>query len=188
MKHRADRPARMAHDPTYLMKISCRTRTLNLALLTLPLLVACGTPSVYPDEAFSKQSPYFQKFRQGEVQACEAAQHALLSQGYRIERAEAQNVRAKKDFQPDDDVNVTIDFDVVCKPSSSGSTVFVNAVETTYELKKTSGAASLNVSGGGIALPWGKSTDALVKVAGKTVEDEKFYKRFFDLLASYLPR
>lgn len=168
------------------MKTLCRTLKLSTTLLTLALLAACGTPSVYPDEAFSKESPYFQKFRQGETQACEAAQHALLSQGYRIERAEAQNVRAKKDFQPDDDINVTIDFDVVCKPSGSGATVFVNAVETTYELKKTSSAASLSVSGGGIALPWGKSTDALVKVAGKTIEDEKFYKRFFDLLTTYL--
>ena len=168
------------------MRIIFRTLKLSTTLLTLNLLAACGTPSVYTDEAFSKASPYFKQFRQSGAQACEAAQHALLSQGYRIERAEAQNVRAKKDFQPDDEVNVTIDFDVVCKPSGSGATVFVNAVETTYELKKTSNAASLSVAGGGIAMPWGKSTDALVKVAGKTIEDDKFYKRFFDLLTTYL--
>lgn len=185
MKRRTTVPARTAQDQ-HTMKTLCRTLKRTTTLLTLALLAACGTPSVYQDEAFSKASPYFKQFRQGEAQACEAAQHALLSQGYRIERAEAQSVRAKKDFQPDDEVNVTIDFDVVCKASGSGATVFVNAVETTYELKKTSSAASLSVSGGGIALPWGKSTDALVKVAGKTIEDEKFYKRFFDLLTTYL--
>ncbi|PHM20113.1 MAG: hypothetical protein CK604_08165 [Curvibacter sp. PD_MW3] len=185
MKRRTKVLTRTAQDQ-HTMRIICRTLKLITALLTLALLAACGTPSVYPDEAFSKESPYFKQFRQSEVQACEAAQHALLSQGYRIERAEAQNVRAKKDFQPDDEVNVTIDFDVVCKPSSSGATVFVNAVETTYELKKTSSAASLSVPGGGIAMPWSKSTDALVKVAGKTIEDQKFYKRFFDLLTTYL--
>jgi len=168
------------------MKTVRHSLTQIFLLITTTLLAACGTPSVYPDEAFSKESPYFKQFRQSEVQACEAAQHALLSQGYRIERAETQNVRAKKDFQPDDEVNVTIDFDVVCKPSGSGATVFVNAVETTYELKKTSSAASLSVPGGGIAMPWSKSTDALVKVAGKTIEDQKFYKRFFDLLTNYL--
>jgi len=168
------------------MKTTHRTLRLITTIGTLSLLVACGTPSVYSDEAFSKESPYFKQFRQSEAQACEAAQHALLSQGYRIERAEAQNVRAKKDFQPDDEVNVTIDFDVVCKPSGSGATVFVNAVETTYELKKTSSPTSLSVPGASIAMPWSKSTDALVKVAGKTIEDEKFYKRFFDLLATYL--
>lgn len=185
MKRRTKVPARTAQDQ-HTMKTLCRTLKRTTILLTLALLAACGTPSVYTDEAFSKESPYFKQFRQSEAQACEAAQHALLSQGYRIERAEAQNVRAKKDFQPDDEINVTIDFDVVCKPSGSGATVFVNAVETTYELKKTSNAASLSVSGGGIALPWGKSTDALVKVAGKTIEDDKFYKRFFDLLTTYL--
>lgn len=185
MKAGAQVPAQTAQEqPT--MKTLHRRLKLTTALLTLALLAACGTPSVYQDEAFSKTSPYLKDFRQGEAQACDAAQRALLSQGYRIEWAEGHNVRAKKDFQPDEDINVTIDFDVVCKPSGSGSTVFVNAVETTYELKKTSGAASLSVSGGGIALPWGKSTDALVKVAGKTIEDEKFYKRFFDLLTTYL--
>lgn len=185
MKRRTKVPARTAQDQ-HTMKTLCRTLKRTTTLLTLALLAACGTPSVYTDEAFSKESPYFKQFRQSEVQACEAAQHALLSQGYRIERFEAQNVRAKKDFQPDDEVNVTIDFDVVCKPSGSGATVFVNAVETTYELKKTSSPTSLSLPGASIAMPWSKSTDALVKVAGKTIEDERFYKRFFDLLATYL--
>lgn len=185
MKRRTKVPARTAQDQ-HTMKTLCRSLKLSITLLTLALLAACGTPSVYTEEAFSKESPYFKQFRQSEVQACEAAQHALLSQGYRIERFEAQNVRAKKDFQPDDEVNVTIDFDVVCKPSGSGATVFVNAVETTYELKKTSSPTSLSLPGASIAMPWSKSTDALVKVAGKTIEDERFYKRFFDLLATYL--
>lgn len=185
MKRRTKVPARTAQDQ-HTMKTLCRSFKRTTTLLTLALLAACGTPSVYQDEAFSKASPYFKQFRQNETQACEAAQHALLSQGYRIERFEAQNVRAKKDFQPDDEVNVTIDFDVVCKPSGSGATVFVNAVETTYELKKTSSPTSLSLPGASIAMPWSKSTDALVKVAGKTIEDERFYKRFFDLLATYL--
>lgn len=169
------------------MKITCRTFKLNAAIWTLALLGACGTSGVYQEETFSKESPYHKNFQQSDRQACEAAQRALLSQGYRIERAEALNVRAKKDFQPDDDVNVTIDFDVACKASGNGSTVFVNAVQTTYELKKTPGATSLSVPGAGsIAMPWSKSSDSLVKVAGETIADEKFYKRFFDLLATYL--
>lgn len=170
------------------MKPTYRTLKVNAAILTLALLAACGTSSVYKEETFSKETPYLKNFPKSASQACEAARFALLSQGYRIEFGDDLNLRAKKDFQPDDDINATIDFDVTCKATGSGSTVFVNAVETTYELKKTSGAASLSVSGGGIALPWGKSTDALVKVAGKTIEDEKFYKRFFDLLATFLAK
>jgi hypothetical protein len=155
-------------------------------VLSATLLAACSTPSVYQDEKFTQQTPYFRHVAQGEVEACEAAQRTLLSQGYRLELVYVQNVRAIKDFQPDDDNYVTIDISVVCMPNKGGATVYANAVETTYELRKTSGAASLSVPGGGIAMPWGKSTDTLVKVAGKTVADEQFYKRFFDLLATQL--
>lgn len=170
------------------MKTICRILKLEVAILSMALLAACGTSSVYKEESFSKETPYLKNFQQSAAQVCEAARFALLSQGYRIENGDDLSVRGKKDFQPDKDINATIDFDVTCKATASGSTAFVNAVETTYELKKTSSAASLSVSGGGIALPWGKSTDALVKVAGKTIEDEKFYKRFFDLLAAYLAK
>ena len=83
--------------------------------------------------------------------------------------------------------NVTIDFDITCKAVGTGSTVFANAVETSYKLKKVSGGASLNVAGaGGFALPWSKSADSLVKVSGNTISDEKFYKRFFELMSGYL--
>ena len=150
------------------------------------LCTACGTAVVYKDEAFKKESPFQRGFHESDRRACEAAQRALLSQGYRIERFDAVSVRAQKDFQPDDEVNNTIDFDVTCKVSGAGSTVFANAVETSYKLKKASGAASLSVAGGGIALPWSKSADSLVKVSGMTIADEKFYRRFFDLVTDYL--
>jgi len=157
-------------------------------VLSVALLAACSTPTVHQNEKFAQQSPYFRHYGQTESAACVAARRALLSQGYRIDMTMDLNLKAHKDFQPDTDVNVVIDFDVTCiaKPDGSGSTVYVNAEESTYNLKKTSGAASLSVPGGGIAMPWGKTTDQLVKVAGKTIVDEQFYKRFFDLLASQL--
>ena len=151
------------------------------------LLAACGSGAVYKEEAFSKDSPFQRNFQQSDQRACDAAQRALLSQGYRIERAEAGTVRARKDFQPEEEVNVTIDFDITCKAVGTGSTVFANAVETSYKLKKVSGGASLNVAGaGGFALPWSKSADSLAKVSGNTISDEKFYKRFFELMSGYL--
>lgn len=157
-------------------------------VLSAALLAACSSPSVHQHEKFAQQSPYFRSYPQSESKACDAARRALLSQGYRIDAAMELNLRAHKDFQPEDDVNVVIDFDVTCiaKPDGSGATVYANAEESTYNLKKTSGAASLSVPGGGIAMPWGKTTDQLVKVAGKTVADEQFYKRFFDLLTTQL--
>lgn len=170
------------------MKTTNRILKLNLTLLTVALLAACGTPTVHQNEKFAQQSPYFRHYGQAESVACVAARRALLSQGYRIDMTMDLNLKAHKDFQPDTDVNVVIDFDVTCiaKPDGSGSTVYVNAEESTYNLKKTSGAASLSVPGGGIAMPWGKTTDQLIKVAGKTIVDEQFYKRFFDLLTTHL--
>ena len=151
------------------------------------MLGACGISNVYREEAFSKESPYQRHFLRGETQVCDAAQRTLLSQGYRIEQASELNVRAKKDFQPDDEVNITIDVDVTCHADGSGSTAYANAVQTTYELKKTAGGASLSVPGAGsISMPWSKTTDTLVKVAGETISDETFYRRFFNLLSDIL--
>ena len=154
--------------------------------LSAMLLAACGTPSVHQHEKFAQQSPHFRSYPQADTVTCDAARRALLSQGYRIDAAAELNLKAHKDFQPNEDVNVVIDFDVTCvaKPDGRGATVYVNAEESTYNLKKISGAASLSVPGGGIAMPWGKTNDQLVKVAGKTIADEGFYKRFFDLLAT----
>jgi hypothetical protein len=168
------------------MKFTSELIRLTAITPVLFLCAACGTGAVYKDEAFKKESPFHRDFQRSDQQACEAAQRALLSQGYRIERSGASSVRAQKDFQPDDEVNTTIDIDVTCKASGSGSTVFANAIETSYKLKKSSNGASLNVGGSGISMPWSKSADSLVKVSGITVTDEKFYKRFFDLLGGYL--
>ncbi|MBU0588089.1 MAG: DUF2242 domain-containing protein [Gammaproteobacteria bacterium] len=170
-----------------ILTMARRPLGLALAVALLGLLAACGTSDVYRKEAFSKESPYQRHFLRDETQVCDAAQRTLLSQGYRIEQVSALNVKARKDFQPDDEVNITIDMDVTCHANSSGSTAYVNAVQTTYELKKTAGGASLSVPGAGsISMPWSKTTDTLVKVAGETISDEAFYKRFFDLLSDIL--
>lgn len=160
---------------------------LFLLVLLVNTLVACGGPSVYRDESFNHEAPYQRKYVARALEVCNAGQLALLSQGYRLERAEYGEVKARKDFQPDDEINVTIDFDVVCKDFETGSIVFANAVETTFHLKKTTGSTSLSVpAAGSFSLPWSKSADSLVKVAGRTIADQQFYKRFFDLMGSYL--
>lgn len=160
---------------------------LAFAACAIAALVGCGSSPVYKEEAFSQESPYQLITTQGPQQACEAAQFALLSQGYRIERAEGLTMHFQKHFQPDEDTNATIDFFISCKPRDSGATVFANAVETTYELKKTAGSTGFSVAGAGsITMPWSKGADSLVKVAGITIADNRFYQRFFDLLGTYL--
>ena len=148
----------------------------------------CGGPEVYRDEAFKHDSPFQRSYRNSPDSACRAAELALLSQGYVVDASDATALKARKDFQPDKEINAVIEFNVTCRPSAAGSLVFANAVETRNEVKKSSSSTSLSLpSAGSISLPWGKSAEALVKLAAKTVSDKDFYARFFALLQSYLP-
>src|SRR5574343_1188536 len=90
------------------------SRWLHGAVLSAVVLAltACGSPhGVHVEEGFEAESPYFRRVSYGPVQACDAVQEALLSQGYRIEPQSDVHLRARKDFQPDDEHNVTIDFE-----------------------------------------------------------------------------
>ncbi len=158
------------------------------AVLAVLIVDGCGGPSVHGDETFARDSQYQRLFAVSAEDACEAAQRALLNQGYRVEKFDGLAVRARKDFQPEEEVNVMIDFDVTCKSAGFEAQMFVNATETTNKLRKTAGATSVSVPGAGsISMPWSKSADSLVKVAGTTISDPAFYRRFFDLVATYLP-
>jgi hypothetical protein len=159
-----------------------------LAVLLLALCAACGSRPIYEDEEFKKDSPYQRTYAVGELEACDAAQRALLSQGYRIDEAKDTDIHAHKEFQPEEELNAVLDFHVICKSSSKGATVFVNAIETRYKLKKVSGGASVSVAGGGISLPWSKSADSLVKVSSTTVTEKKFYRQFFDLVGTFIDK
>lgn len=155
--------------------------------LVSALLAACGGHDVYRSENFQENSPYKQSYPVPAGRACEAAQLAILSQGYKVSHNELAAIYAQKDFQPDDDINVTIEMTVVCKDYLAGSIVFVNAIQTKYELKKSRQSTSLGIpSVGSISLPMGKTTESLVKVGGETVADATFYQRFFALVSKYL--
>ena len=156
-------------------------------MLTLLLCAGCGGRAVYRDEAFQEESPFRRNLTVSAQKACEAAQLAMLSQAYRISLKEATEVRAQKDFQPDNDTSVTIDLDVVCKDMPPGSIIFANAVQTKYELKKSSQTTSVGIpSVGSLSMPWGKTAETLVKVGGETISDEEYYARFFALVRNIL--
>lgn len=159
-----------------------------VALLLVVLVDAgCGDRPVYRDEAFKEDSPFRRNLSVTAQTACDAAQFAMLSQAYRISLHEATEIRGQKDFQPDDDINVTIDLDVICRDVPTGSIIFANAVQTKYELKKSSKTTSVGIpSIGSLSLPWGKTAENLVKVGGETISDEAYYARFFTLVKNIL--
>lgn len=150
-------------------------------------LTACGSAPVYEDETFNADTPYQRSISIDLDRACDGARLALLSQGYAVDDTRPHYLKGNKAFQPDDDVHATIEFYVVCAKSRTGTTLYANAVESRYDLKKTRNAAGFSVpSVGSISLPWGSSVDSLVKVAGETVTDVDFYRRFFDLVEQQL--
>lgn len=162
------------------------------------LLVACsGTlPKLQNEvrevrtEDFGSDDTYSRVFPGTEESTCEAARRALLSQGYIITATKPALINGRKNFQPDNDTHLQIEFHVVCAPNTKGSnttTAFVNAVRDRYTLKKSSNSASVGVSViGSVSLPVSSTDDSLVKTGSETIPSRKFYDRFFQLMETYL--
>lgn len=158
------------------------------------LLAGCNTvPPVQhygPQERFGSVATYSRLFDASPAHTCEAARRALLSQGYLINSASAEQVEGKKNFQPDAESHLQIYIRVVCVPDAPQgvlSTGFVTAVQDRYTVKKVSNSASLGVGGiGSVSVPLTAGSEALVKVGSETIASEAFYDSFFELVRGYL--
>ena len=157
------------------------------------LLASCGSTGGRPKvetEAFGSTTTHARSFALAPNFTCEAARRALLSQGFVITAAEAEYVKGRKNFQPEIETHIELDFNVVCAPDGRGgkkSIAFVNARQDRYALKKSSNSASVGVGPiGSLSLPFSSSDDSLVKVASETITSAPFYARFFTLLERYL--
>jgi hypothetical protein len=156
------------------------------------LLCACAGPrvAVEAQETFDSASTYSRTYAALEAPTCEAARRALLSQGYVINAATSDRVRGRKSFQPTVDAHAEVEFTVVCaREGHEGrrTIAFVNAVQESFTLRKSSNSASVGVSPfGSLSLPFGGSEEALVKVGSLTITNAPFYERFFQLVERYL--
>ena len=163
------------------------------ALCSGALLSSCtstgGRVKVEP-EAFGSTTTHARNFANAPAYTCEAARRALLSQGFVITAADPEHVKGRKNFQPEAETHVEIEFSTTCAPDGRGgkkSIVFVNALQDRYALKKSSNSASVGVGPiGSLSLPFSSSDDSLVKVASETITSAPFYERFFMLLQRYL--
>ncbi len=167
-------------------------RHATLGAVCATLLAGCNTVSRVrlETEQFGSTTTHSRDYAAARGRTCEAARRALLSQGYVITLAEAEHVKARKNFQPDPEVHVEIEFHVVCAADGNGdrkSIAFVNALQDRYALKKSNNSASVGVGAiGSLSLPFSSSDESLVRVASETVTAELFYDRFFALLQRYL--
>lgn len=156
-------------------------------VLATATLAACGSSPVYEDESFNPKSPYQYPVPVEAGKACEAARLALLSNGYEVQVAVPEQLKASKAFQPDSDTHAVIEFNVACAVTREGTMIYANALEKRFQLKKSSQSAGLSVpSVGSISMPWGSTTESLVLVSSKTISDPDFYKRFYSLVGREL--
>jgi hypothetical protein len=168
---------------------------LRVVGLAVMLAAAAGCSSkkaaIYEHEKFDDSGTYSRNYPVSDAQSCEAARRALLSQGYIITSNDPKLISGHKSFQQTGDSHMEISFSVVCADDGSEghhATVFANALQDRYALKKTNNSASLGVGVlGSVSMPIGSSDDSMVKVASETVTSAKFYERFFTLIELFLP-
>ncbi|MCW8277774.1 DUF2242 domain-containing protein [Pseudomonas sp. PCH199] len=169
---------------------------MRVAGLALVLAAAAGCSSkkaaIYEHENFDDSGTFSRNYPVTDAQSCEAARRALLSQGYIITSSDPKLVSGHKSFQQTGETHMEISFSVVCADDGSAghhATVFANALQDRYALKKTNNSASLGVGVlGSVSMPIGSSDDSMVKVASETVSAAKFYERFFTLVELFLPK
>ncbi len=174
------------------MSISTHLRIVVLALV-LAATAGCSSPktAVYEHENFDDSGTFSRNYPVTDTASCEAARRALLSQGYIITSSDPKLIAGNKSFQQTGDTHLQISFSVVCAADGSAghrSTMFANALQDRYALKKVNNSASLGVGVlGSVSMPIGSTDDSMVKVASETVSSAKFYDRFFTLVELFLP-
>ena len=166
---------------------------LGLALV-LAGVSGCSSkkPAIYEHENFDDSGTFSRSFPVSEAGSCEAARRALLSQGYIITSSGPNQTAGNKSFQQNSENHLQISFHITCVPDSNDeqrSTMFANALQDRYALKKSNTSASLGVGVlGSVSMPIGSTDDSMVKVASETVTAPQFYERYFALVESYLPK
>lgn len=172
----------------------CVTRRIAFPLLATltAVLAGCSSPKpAYEKEDFAQSDTFSRTFPAGSNATCDAGRRALLSQGYNIDKFEPSRVTGHKNFQGEDGQHTQISFNIECASDASSNeraTVFANAVQDRYSIKRTSNSASVGVSVlGQVSMPFGASDDSLVKTGSQTVTRPKFYDGFFQLLQRFLP-
>ncbi|SEQ61963.1 hypothetical protein SAMN03159444_02045 [Pseudomonas sp. NFACC02] len=165
------------------------------ACWVVALLAAAGCSSkkqaIYEHENFDDAGTFSRSYPVSDAASCEAGRRALLSQGYIITSSDPKIISGHKSFQQTGETHMEISFNVVCAADGSSdtkATMFANALQDRYALKKVNNSASLGVGVlGSVSMPIGSTDDSMVKVASETVASPKFYDRFFALVENFLP-
>ena len=144
------------------------------------------TPGIVREERFqTTTNTLFNKTIQGSGDVvCWSVKRAFLNQGYMLDRSNDTVFVGTKEFQPDDETNVTIRLQTTCADNRDGtSTVFATASREESKLQSATQHRSAGVGWATITLPVG-SEKVLRVMKRETVQDPSFYKHFYDLVQS----
>ena len=175
------------------MLMSFPVRAVVVALV-LTGLAGCSSKktAIYEHENFDDSGTFSRNYPVTDKSACEAARRALLSPGYIITSNDPKMISGHKSFQQTGESHLEISFNIVCADdggSEHHATMFANALQDRYALKKVNNSASLGVGVlGSVSMPIGSTDDSMVKVASETVSSAQFYDRFFGLVEVFLPK
>jgi uncharacterized protein DUF2242 len=163
-------------------------RFLYLNLLAVVIgLGACGTTKeVQRKEAFRSDTPFSAKIQLPSKIVCWSVKRAFLSQGYMLDRsADAVTLTGVKEFQQDDDTNVTLRLQTSCADNNDGtSTVFATASRDVSQVQNEKQHRAAGIGWATVTVPAG-SAKTLRVMSRETITDASFYQRFYGLVKTF---
>jgi hypothetical protein len=153
-------------------------KRITLLLMIFTFLSACGGPQVYKDVFNKDGGPNVRTFNASVENCYLAAKRAVLSRNFRIEKEDlqAKSFTAARYFEDGKDsinsIVLTVNANVIAAGSDK-ATIYVSAVQHVEKVRTKTDRTFFGL------IPVG-SEATKVKQEERTVEDEEFYKKFFE--------
>lgn len=161
-----------------------RVRLLYFLAAVLLISGCASTKAVHQKEMFNSVTPFSAKVNQPSKIACWSVKRAFLQQGYMLSStAESATLTGVKEFQSDDETNVTLRLQTSCADNNDGtSTVYATAMREVSQVQNEKQHRSAGVGWATITVPAG-SAKVLRPLSRETVNDPEFYQRFYALVS-----
>lgn len=150
-------------------------KRITLLLVIFIFLSACGSQQVYKDVFNTDSGPNVKVFNASVDNCYLATKRAVLSQNFRIEKEDlqAKSLTAARYFEDGkDSVVLTVNANVIAAGSDK-ATIYISAVQHVEKVRTKTDRTFFGL------IPVG-SEATKVKQEERTVEDEEFYKKFFE--------
>ncbi len=169
------------------MRSASSTGRLCVGAAVLAYVIAgCGGKETIKEETFQPNTPFSARLSGPGDAVCWSVKRAFLNEGYMLEHAgDSVIMTGTKDFQTDKDTNVTLRLQTTCVDNKDGtSTVFASATREVSKVQNVKQSVAAGVSIATITLPAG--SERVLRLARReTVQDPKFYQRFYSLVQTF---